>query len=261
MNISPTPLYNHLLTLIGSPNAWRTCAELAKELGDGTADTRDSVAKSLWYLVQKSFVVRRLRPGTGNKEVMALVQEAEPQRASPKKAGRVEIKPPSDMPVVVCPPGSAAARLAEAVEKLVSPAADLKPVSPTPALTFADVLAKHRYSRAETGPLEDSSGPIASEAPALDIQAECATIADRVGADRDATPEERRYWNLQSEMDLFLERVVNALDEADAPKPSIDDLEEKLIVLRALRRIAPAPAAPILDAVVADLLRVSGIEA
>lgn len=170
---SPGKVYQYLASLIGTDNAWRSAAEIAKHLESDTLDGRNAVAKALWTLNNNGRISRRMRPGTGFKECMALVDDASVRQAAQRPApNRVAIAPPVAGPVAlrveaapapVLPEPSPEAR--EAVERLVR--------SPTPALTLADVLRRHGRSVSvrdpkvvQVGPLSDSNGPIASDTEA-----------------------------------------------------------------------------------------------
>lgn len=142
-------IYQHLRALIGTPNAWRTSVELCTELDAVSDNDKLRVQQGLHKLAKDGRITRKTRPGTKIYECMALILDEKDQLRAPRtKAAppRAEIITPAAGPVGLrqeavpaprLPEPSPAAR--EAVERLVR--------SPTPALTLADVLAKHTAAR------------------------------------------------------------------------------------------------------------------
>jgi len=285
---SPGKVYQYLASLIGTDNAWRSAAEIAKHLESDTLDGRNAVAKALWTLNNNGRISRRMRPGTGFKECMALVDDASVRQAAQRPApNRVAIAPPVAGPVAlrveaapapVLPEPSPEAR--EAVEKLVR--------SPTPALTLADVLRKHGRSASvrdpkavQSGPLSDSNGPISSDteeqtcsmppslpeitpgsapdaaegatvAPTFDVQGELAGIAERCAADADDS---------DPTVELEIARLME-LANRGSRRVLVERVPDKVSALvmlaEALRsQFDTSRTAALLDEIVADLERVA----
>lgn len=261
---APSAVYAYLRALIGTGNAWRSAAEIAENAGLNTQEGRNQVAKALWKLVNDGLVIRRLRAGTDVKECMASVDAASRRVAVPRPApGRVAIKPPPaggvmEIRAEPAPPPLPTPEAVEAVEKLVR--------SPTPALTLADVLEKHARSRMadrmekaqadaviatalESGPLEDSSGPIASD------------LAPEPGHEVDDTPDpvaEPDTETPDDPLDIELANVMEALQAPRRVPVHIHDLDKKLNVLSSIALCLPPITRRIVNGVVKDLERVHG---
>ena len=276
-------IYAHLPALIGSKNAWRTSEELAAELGAKNADDRLRVQQSLFALSKGSKeepprITRRLRAGTRMYECMALIVDAKDELRAPRRnAGppRVEIAAPAagavslrvePVPAPVLPEPSPEA--VEAVEKLVR--------SPEPTRTLADVLRKHVEARtaaaAETGPLTDSNGPIAGEAPTEVITIERYPDRDDISFSRvDAQPAPIVQPDTKAERAAIAERDPEAaIDDvsnelaafgelvarAKRPAPAIDELWIKQGVQTELAALVPPRVAHYLREIGSDLARV-----
>jgi len=247
-------IYQYLRALIGTDKAWRTSSEVAEDLGAKTDADKLRVQQGLLKLSKDARITRKWRAGTKLYECMALILDAKDELRAPRvkpKPPRSEIVTPAAgvvamrveaVPAPVLPEPSPEAR--EAVEKLVR--------SPTPALTLADVLAKHR--RIETGPLEDSNGPIVSDLTALDIKAECAAIAERCDGDDDASDDQAQD-NESPELADELRAFGQLIERGKRDAPAILYRDTKLTVLRDLAELAPPLTAYYLREIAADLER------
>lgn len=239
--LSPTPVYEYLKSLIGSPNAWRTADELAREMGNGDREARDQVSKALWYLNKHAMITRRLRGGTGLHESMAVVADASVRKTTSRRApDRVAIATPVSGPVAlrveavpapVLPEPGPEAR--EVVEKLVR--------SPTPALTLADVLAKHKAR--------------------VEVEAEPEPAPEQVDGDADDAPDpvvEPDGEKPDDPLDIELANVMEALQAPRRVPVHIHDLDKKLNVLSSIALFLPPMTRRLVNGVVKDLERVHG---
>jgi hypothetical protein len=223
---APSNVYLHLRSLIGSNNAWRTAAEIAKALGCDTHDGRNAIAKAIWTLAQAGQISRRMRAGTGIKECMALVEDARTTARAPT-ATRMEITTPAA--------GSVPIR----VEPIPAPE--------PPKLTLGDIVRKHSAARA-------------TEPPALDIKAECAAIAERIWPDDEASddPDRAGEPDVEERVDTVgneLHAIEQLIERAKRPPPVIADLGIKQSVLTTLAGLMPPNVAHYLREIAGDLDR------
>lgn len=292
---APNAIHTYLLGLLGTDKAWRTTQEIARDLGLNTPESRDSISKGLWNLRRREggpMVMTRKRAGANVEESMALIVDASARKKAHRRDhGRVEIATPAPGPVALrveavpapaLPEPSPEAR--EAVERLVR--------SPTPALTLADVLAKHKRdptrtvaqhaqadavvataAEALTGlkppPLPETQtglGAGASEGAAvasyieevsnpapIDVKAELAAIAEHCAADDDGDSDPT--------VELEIARLME-LANRGSRRVAVERVQDKVDVLvmlaEALRiQFSSSRAAALLDEIVADLERVA----
>lgn len=136
--LAPSRVYAYLAALVGTENAWRTSAEIADALADGSSDARNDVAKVLWQMVRQGRILRRARAGTLHREVMAVVQEPKLKARSPK-ATRAEI--PAVQPTTIAVDVACQATDSEPL-----------PAAAKCSMTFGDIVA--RVKAKTEGPFE-----------------------------------------------------------------------------------------------------------
>lgn len=223
--LAPSRVYAYLAALVGTENAWRTSAEIADALADGSSDARNDVAKVLWQMVRQGRILRRARAGTLHREVMAVVQEPKLKARTPK-ATRSEIPAvqPTTIAVDVACPASEAEPL---------------PAAAKCSMTFSDIVARVKSQAARPFEIPQAGVVTLPEPePAVETGGE------------DAITEEMLQINA-------------ACAAGDRPAVLITGLQEKLHALRTVSglfsgRFEASRTARVLDEIAADLERVAG---
>lgn len=240
--LAPSKVYAYLAALVGTENAWRTSAEIADALADGSSDARNDVAKVLWQMVRQGRILRRARAGTLHREVMAVVQEPKLKARSPK-AARAEI--PAVQPTTI-------------------------------AVDVACQAADATVNAVVSGPLEDSFGKVAGGAameqkPPLSFR----DLVERMQGSQPAAPGPFEIPHAgvvtlpEPEPAVFEPEGEDAITEemhrinAACVANIITNLGEKLHALRTVSglfsgRFEASRTARVLDEIAADLERVAG---